>query len=82
MLLCRFLLNLRQLNRASNGSGAVVPSNYSSLQFQVETRIIANLGNPLQDENDENEDDLRDDNARESSEYHGTSVEEVSRESE
>lgn len=44
-------MNLRQLNHAASQGG--VPSNYSALQFQVETRVIANMGQPLQVEDDD-----------------------------
>lgn len=53
ILLCRFLLNLRQINSASGGSESACLTNPSSLQFQFETRIVANMGEPLGDEAEE-----------------------------
>lgn len=52
--MCRFLLNLRQMHRP--GSLDADDSDFSALQFQVETRIVANMGQPFQDADDEVDD--------------------------
>lgn len=50
LLLCRFLMNLRQLNHHSQESEGSPPSNYSSVRFQIETRVIGNMGESLRDD--------------------------------
>lgn len=52
-------MNLRQLNRTSNwnpgelSEAAAHPSNVSTVRFQVESRIVANMGEPLRDDSDD-----------------------------
>lgn len=55
ILLCRFLLNLRQLNHPIGRSEGTHPSDLPTIQFQINTRVIANFGEPLQGPVDESQ---------------------------